>query len=445
MKSVLSATLFLLASSFAVTAQANVDFGFEGFTANLNDDGNPDGSYANPDGLYPAYGGAGTGLVSVVQEDGVNSSAMLRFENGPGADWWSGFTLAAEYSGTDFIGDGTVPVTMTVLADQDGTVRLDLEADGQAPFTQSLAVTSGWNSLSFDLSGVDASINWQAVQIRPDAEGETNNGELVRIYYFDDIAFPSATIVQAPAPTNPSSAAFLAGAATPNVAASDVFSLYSDAYDTVDSDSILNGYGITEWSSPGNSQTEITIDNANEIKRFGDAEFVGYDFPSFAIAGYENLSLSLYRQDTSDFLIKLVDTQVTDENGDPAPTATALYTIPADQMVAGQWTTINIPMTNFAPSVSKINQIVIEPLLGGVDGATETFYLDDMYFHGAAMVTATVTLTGQGDASAVYVNSNIWSWSESYDDAASVWTEGAAVLAEGCLDMVISNSGWKLL
>jgi hypothetical protein len=425
MKSIFSAILFLLASSFAVTAQANVDFGFEGFTANLNDDGDPDGSYANPDGLYPAYGGAGTGLVSVVQEDGVNSSAMLRFENGPGADWWSGFTLAAEYSGTDFIGDGSVPVTMTVLADQDGTVRLDLEAAGQTPFTQSLAVTSGWNSLSFDLNGVDASINWQTVQIRPDAEGETNNGELARIYYFDDVAFPSATIVQAPAPSNPVTAGFLAGAVTPTVAASDVFSLYSDAYDTADSNSILNGYGITDWSVPGNSQTEMTIDNANEIKRFGDAEFVGYDFPSFAIAGYENLSLSLYRQDTSDFLIKLVDTQVTDENGDPAPNATAQYTIPADQMVAGQWTTINIPMSNFTPSVTKINQIVIEPLLGGVAGATETFYLDDMYFHGAAMVTASVSLEAQSDDAYVYVNSDIWGWSD------SVWTEGAAELADG--------------
>jgi 1,4-alpha-glucan branching enzyme len=419
LKSILPAVLFLLVSSFAVTAQASVTFTFEGYTANLNDEGDPDGSYDNPDGDYPAYGGAGTGLVSVDQEDG-SSSAMLRFENGAGASWWSGFTLAAEYSDSDFIGDGTTPVTMTVLADQEGTIRLELQADGQTAFTQSVAVVGGWNSLSFDLSGVDASINWHTIQIRPDAQGETDNGDTIRYYYFDNIAFPDATIVDAPALVNPETVEFSAGGVTPSVDASEVFSLYSDAYDTADSDSLLNNYDITTWSAPNNSQTEMDIDNGNEIKRFGDAEYVGYDFTSFPVEAYENFSLSLFRQDTSDFLIKLVDTNATDENGNPT-NITAVYTIPADQMVAGQWSTIDIPMTNFAPSVTKINQIVIEPLLGGVDGATETFYLDDMYFHGARTVSATISLAGQGD-SFVYVNSDLWGWSTDFADAESLWT-----------------------
>ena len=68
----LPVVMFLLVSSFAVTAQANVVYDFEGFTENLTDDGDHDGSYALPDSDYPAYGIAGRGLVSVVQEDGVS-------------------------------------------------------------------------------------------------------------------------------------------------------------------------------------------------------------------------------------------------------------------------------------------------------------------------------------------------------------------------------------
>ena len=127
MKSSLPVAMFLLVSSFAVTAQANVVYDFEGFTQNLTDDGDHDGSYALPDSDFIAYGIAGRGLVSVVQEDGVSSSAMLRFENGANAEWWSGFTLASEYPGSDFIGDGSAPVTMTVLADQDGNINLEIE------------------------------------------------------------------------------------------------------------------------------------------------------------------------------------------------------------------------------------------------------------------------------------------------------------------------------
>jgi hypothetical protein len=129
LKSTLPAVLFLLVSSFAVTAQANevYDFEDEDFTANYRDDDPAtsevdestllDGTYTLPVGAFTSFGIAGTGVSSVVQEDG-SSSSMLKFEKGVNSEWWSGFTLASEYKDTDFRGDGSSPITMTVLADQ---------------------------------------------------------------------------------------------------------------------------------------------------------------------------------------------------------------------------------------------------------------------------------------------------------------------------------------
>jgi hypothetical protein len=208
LKSTLPAVLFLLVSSFAVTAQASVVFDFEGYTANyqtddpdtpdINESDLPDGTYALPDGEFAAYGVAGTGLSAVLQEDGATSSAMLKFEKGINSQWWSGFPLAEEYVDSDFIGDGTLPITMTVLADQDGNINLELQADDETTYVVNQLVIAGWNEVSFDVSGADASINWHKIHIRPDALGEVNNGASIRNYYFDDITFPSATIVADP-------------------------------------------------------------------------------------------------------------------------------------------------------------------------------------------------------------------------------------------------------
>jgi hypothetical protein len=105
-----------------------------------------------------------------------------------------------------------------------GSITLELETSTGKKYSVHQPVTGGWNSLSFDFSD-DAAINaelviydgdgiatntddngqvigwpfnWSKINIRPDAEGETNNGDAVRFYYFDDITFPDATIVLPP-------------------------------------------------------------------------------------------------------------------------------------------------------------------------------------------------------------------------------------------------------
>ena len=76
---------------------------------------------------------------------------------------------------------------MRVFADQDGDLNLELEADGSlSAYIMNLPVTAGWNDLSFDVSGSDASVNWHKLQLRPDADGQVSNDAVTK-YYIDDI------------------------------------------------------------------------------------------------------------------------------------------------------------------------------------------------------------------------------------------------------------------
>ena len=60
-------------------------------------------------------------------------------------------------------------------------------------------VTQGWNDVVFDVSGADAAVNWNKVQLRPDALGKGGQGndlqDATTKYYIDDVHFAQATIV----------------------------------------------------------------------------------------------------------------------------------------------------------------------------------------------------------------------------------------------------------
>ena len=124
---------------------------------------------------YPSYGGVTASYAT--QDDAGVTRNMLKLVNGANSAWWSGVTLAALPAGNDFLGNGMTPITMRVYAEQNGDIRLDLEADGQGPgpAVVNLAVTQGWNDLSFDFSGVYDSFSWHKIQIRPDAAGQVAN------------------------------------------------------------------------------------------------------------------------------------------------------------------------------------------------------------------------------------------------------------------------------
>jgi hypothetical protein len=370
--------------------------------------------------LNPGYGGVTASYASILEVDGVTSRNMLKLENAAGSAWWSGVALALEYADSDFRGDGSALVTMRVYAEQDGDLMLQLES-GTAQFDDKQSVVTGWNNVTFDLSGADSTLNWHNVQIRPDALSGENN-VAATVYYIDDVHFADATIVAAPA--DPTSAAFLAGAATPT--ATDVVSLFSDAYS-----SALNGVNITGWSTPNSSHSEMTIDNGNTIKKFDQAVFAGFDVPvDFSIDGKTTMSVSLYRQASFDFEIKLVDLT--------SGTVDMIYYIPAADMPVDQWSTIDVALSDFTGSVTNIDQLVIKPM-----GGAETFYMDDLYFHGTAVVVVDSDGDGVADADDAFPNDaseTADSDNDGVGDNADVFPNDASETADSDNDGVGDNA-----
>jgi hypothetical protein len=143
--------------------------------------------------LNPGYGGVAASYASMLEVDGVTSRNMLKLVNGAGSQWWSGVALALEFAGSDFRGDGSALVTMRVYAEQDGDLMLQIES-GATQFDDKKSVVTGWNNVTFDLSGADTALNWNNVQIRPDALSVENN-VAETVYYIDDVHFADATIV----------------------------------------------------------------------------------------------------------------------------------------------------------------------------------------------------------------------------------------------------------
>ena len=268
---------------------------------------------------------------------------------------------------------------MRVYAEQDGNLNLELEAPGTAAYVMTEAVTAGWNDVSFDVSGADATVNWNRIQLRPDADSSVPVQPATTKYYIDDVHFAQASIVQQPA--DPSTSAFLDGpTAAPDADPADVVSLFSNAYT-----SALNTVAETSWSDTW-SVTEMAINNGNTVKKFDATVFAGFDVPGdVTVTGMDSVSISLYRTASSDFEIKMVDLDAGKD---------AFYYIPASQMPVDQWVTIDIPLSSFdlnsrdsgvpVPADHAVDQLILKPM-----GGIETFYMDDMYFSDAGLTDNT--------------------------------------------------------
>ena len=141
---------------------------FEGLTSN------GDGTYSLTNKDYPVFDGSGLGrgVEDRVNEAGV-TSAMLKITLNLGATHYAGLVLAEGFDGTNFIGDGSQNITMTVYSDEteDGTLTLSLETNDTdangAPIPNYViteTIVTGVNNLVFDVSGAPDR-SWEKVFI----------------------------------------------------------------------------------------------------------------------------------------------------------------------------------------------------------------------------------------------------------------------------------------
>jgi len=168
-------------------------------------------------------------------------------------------------------------------------------------------------------------------------------------------------------------------APVPTQAATNVISLFSNAYTNVPVD-FFNG--LYDGSTTKTSDIKVGFDN---FKYYSDLNYVGIEFKNPAInattMGF--LHLDIWTADTTNtpFVVKIRDrgaNGVIDTNiftgGPTVDDKEISYTVPANQITPGQWISINIPLTgDIASQKGNLAQIVF---VGDIN-----FLLDNLYFY----------------------------------------------------------------
>ena len=263
-------------------------------------------------------------------------------------------------------------VTVEVNSSVPATIRMKLEnsadAGQSAEVDSTVAHTgSGWETLTFTLNeNLDntqtANGEYGTFAIFPNWNGAGWNDPIVDItIYVDNItATAGGSLVTDPAPTD--------APAAPTASASDVTSLYSDAYTDVASNTTP---GWTEDVS----EEEHASNNVYKTTNFLPFAIA----PTIDITPHNMLHVDIWLPELpaagAGLLIKLLDAA----NGPHE----ANYTYPVASITTNAWNSIDIPLADFvqvqgtwdATAQSQVDQVLIDI----VDDAL--MYVDNVYFY----------------------------------------------------------------
>lgn len=188
----------------------------------------------------------------------------------------------------------------------------------------------------------------QVTQLLFDALGSPATVYIDNLYFYKDI--PEAPAVAAP---------------TPTVDASNVLSIYSDAYSSITLNEIP-----TSWSSSGFE--EVQIDNNNTIK-LSDFDFVGivtnYDSPT-DLSGFSSLHFDYWTPNAEELGIKLVNTALDPIQEDLEDVGT---------VTLGEWVSVDIPLADFNMDLSQVTQLIFDNLVENDND--DSVFIDNFYFY----------------------------------------------------------------
>lgn len=187
--------------------------------------------------------------------------------------------------------------------------------------------------------------------------------------YVDNVYFRRGA---APPPPPPGSAP-TEPAPAPGHAASDVISLFSDAYDDVAVDT-----WSAEWDMAGLEDVEVA---GNAVKKYTGLSFAGIEFASQTVdaTGMTHLRMDIWTPDetaSGGFKVKLVDfgaNGVYDEDGDDSEHEVVVTA--AEGLVTGEWVRLDLPLAGFTGLAARghLAQLILS-------GDPNTVYLDNLYF-----------------------------------------------------------------
>lgn len=162
----------------------------------------------------------------------------------------------------------------------------------------------------------------------------------------------------------------ITAAPTPNVAASKVISMFSDAYTNVP----VNTW-ITSWSSA--TLTDLSI-NGNATKKYSALDFVGIETTTNPInaSAMTHFHTDVWSSDFTQFKIKLVDFGA---NGAFGGGDDVEHEITVSSPAKGSWVSLDIPLSSFTGLTTKAH--IAQLIYVGAPAGITTVYVDNVYFH----------------------------------------------------------------
>ncbi len=159
-------------------------------------------------------------------------------------------------------------------------------------------------------------------------------------------------------------------APTPTYPASNVISLFSNAYTNVPVDTWR-----TDWSA---ATLEDVLIAGNDTKKYSLLDFVGIETVANQIdaSGMSHFHLDVWSADFTFFGVKLVDFGADGAFGGGDDTEHQVnFTAPAQ----AQWVSLDIPLSSFTGLVSQSN--IAQLILVGQPSGTNTVYVDNVLFY----------------------------------------------------------------
>ncbi|NVJ72055.1 MAG: hypothetical protein HWD80_02055 [Flavobacteriaceae bacterium] len=343
----------------------------------------------NLDGNWGRFGGPdGQAYLKLNYIDNPNASGIntstkvLSITENAGIEPWAGFFFNLNEKVNFPSGQEAIAIDVHSAAPgQDVLFKME-DSTNSDVFKESRVVTTAegaWETLTYNFTAEDSGKYDRIVIIANIVK--TNDAEAV--YYMDNIRFttPEEVTENGSAPT--------AEAAAPTKDASEVMSIFSDAYTDVEGTNFNPNWG---------QATVATIEEIATDKNVLKYEGINYQGTEFASAldasAYQFIHLDYWTADSTALNFFLISTG-------PAETAKAL-----DVTTKEQWISVDIPLSDFS-GVDLADIIQFK-----VDG-NGTVFFDNIYFHTPADAATEPTSAAPAPTAAEGVMSI---FSDSYTD-----------------------------
>jgi hypothetical protein len=287
---------------------------------------------------------------------GINTSAKCaKFIADPTAAPWAGCF-------TDDLGSFTLTdqnCKVKVMVNKNVISNFGVKFEGDAGNVEILVAntkTNEWEELTFDFSG-KIGVTYKRLVLLPEFPSARTAGSLT---YFDNISFnPAGTIVQIPVPT--------VAAPTPTTAATNVVSIFSNAYTNVPVSSFR-----TDWSS--GTMTDLQI-AGNDTKKYSDLGFVGIETTGTLVdaTAMSYIHFDVWTPNMNELKFKLVDfgaNGVWEQGGDNVEHE--LIFTPTKEV----WNSYHVALSNFTGLTTKAH--IAQYIISGAP--LSIAYIDNIYF-----------------------------------------------------------------